>query len=297
MQQQTKAYIQLHICVFLWGFTAILGKLIQVSELSLVWWRLLFTCISLVLIPGTIRQVSTLSGRTLLQLAGIGSIVMLHWILFYGSIKYSNASVGVSCLATISFFSAFIEPLVMRKPFKWYEILLGLMVIPGMYIIFHFTTANYYKGILMGLVSALMSSIFGVLNKLMVDKGTPTQAMTIVELSSGWLLLMLVAPMYCYLIGSSNIVYTLTQSDVVYLLILSILCTTVPFIMALKVLRHLSAFTTALAVNLEPVYGILLAIPLLHENRQLDVGFYIGVLIILVAVFAHPWLKARFEKI
>lgn len=297
MQQQTKAYIQLHICVFLWGFTAILGKLIQVSELSLVWWRLLFTCISLVLIPGTIRQVSTLSGRTLLQLAGIGSIVMLHWILFYGSIKYSNASVGVSCLATISFFSAFIEPLVMRKPFKWYEILLGLMVIPGMYIIFHFTTANYYKGILMGLVSALMSSIFGVLNKLMVDKGTPTQAMTIVELSSGWLLLMLVAPMYSYLIGSSNIVYTLTQSDVVYLLILSILCTTVPFIMALKVLRHLSAFTTALAVNLEPVYGILLAIPLLHENRQLDVGFYIGVLIILVAVFAHPWLKARFEKI
>jgi drug/metabolite transporter (DMT)-like permease len=297
MQQQTKAYIQLHICVFLWGFTAILGKLIQVSELSLVWWRLLFTCISLVLIPGTIRQVSTLSGRALLQLAGIGSIVMLHWILFYGSIKYSNASVGVSCLATISFFSAFIEPLVMRKPFKWYEILLGLMVIPGMYIIFHFTTANYYKGILMGLVSALMSSIFGVLNKLMVDKGTPTQAMTIVELSSGWLLLMLVAPMYSYLIGSSNIVYTLTQSDVVYLLILSILCTTVPFIMALKVLRHLSAFTTALAVNLEPVYGILLAIPLLHENRQLDVGFYIGVLIILVAVFAHPWLKARFEKI
>lgn len=297
MQQQTKAYIQLHICVFLWGFTAILGKLIQVSELSLVWWRLLFTCISLVLIPGTIRQVSTLSGRTLLQLAGIGSIVMLHWILFYGSIKYSNASVGVSCLATISFFSAFIEPLVMRKPFKWYEILLGLMVIPGMYIIFHFTTANYYKGILMGLVSALMSSIFGVLNKLMVDKGTPTQAMTIVELSSGWLLLILVAPMYSYLIGSSNIVYTLTQSDVVYLLILSILCTTVPFIMALKVLRHLSAFTTALAVNLEPVYGILLAIPLLHENRQLDVGFYIGVLIILVAVFAHPWLKARFEKI
>jgi len=153
MKPIRKAYYQLHTAVFLFGFTAILGALIQLNEISIVWWRLLLTCSTLAVFPGLLAGLSKLPRRQLFRLVGIGAIVAAHWVTFYGAIKYANVSIALSCFATTSFFTSILEPILLRKAFRWYELVLGLLVIPGMYIIFSVTDINYLQGIIMGLVS------------------------------------------------------------------------------------------------------------------------------------------------
>jgi drug/metabolite transporter (DMT)-like permease len=285
-----KAYLQLHTSVLLWGFTAILGRLITLKEVPLVWFRVLITCVALICLPGVYKQVKNTPKKEALKLAGIGCLVCIHWVLFYGSIKYSNVSVALACLATTSFIASIIEPIFNRKKIKVYEISLGLLIIPGIIIIVH-VSQLYVKGITMGLLSALFAATFTVLNKMVVDRHDP-KGMTFIELGSGFIFLTIILPLYLYLFPGTNM--NPGSGDWTYLIILGVCCTMLPFVLALHALRHLSAFASTLTVNLEPVYGILLAIPFFNENKDLNGMFYLGTGIILMAVFVHPLLKKRF---
>jgi drug/metabolite transporter (DMT)-like permease len=290
MTDTQKAYFQLHASVFLWGFTAILGKLISISTLPLVWWRMLITSIGLLILLKGFTFLRAFSKKTILRLMGIGVIVSLHWLCFYGSIKYANASVALVCLTTTSLFTSIIEPLILKTRFQKLDFITAIIVIPAMILIVNNLEVNMYFGVLLGILSALGASIFPVLNKKMVSDIEPLQ-MTFIELGSGFLFLTLCLPFFFYF--NENTPFVPTPFDWAYLVFLSIFCTILPYTMSLFALRKLSAFTTVFAVNLEPVYGIFMAWWMLQEDKELNLQFYIGVAVILLTVFVHPFLKKK----
>ncbi|MCB0566894.1 MAG: EamA family transporter [Phaeodactylibacter sp.] len=294
MDNEKRAYLELHIAVFLFGFTAILGDLIQLSALAIVWWRVFITSISLLFLIRGGKALRRLSWQTIVQFMGIGMLVALHWLAFYGAIKLANASITLICMATASFFTSFLEPLIMRQRVRWYEILLGMAIIPGMALIVSSTDPSMNIGILVGLSAALMAALFATLNKKLIGKADE-MSITFLELGSAWLFLSAVLPVY---ISQSEAPVQLLPSriDWFYLIILSLLCTTLAYVLALRSLRYLSAFASNLAVNLEPVYGIALAWFILKDHKELSPGFYWGVLIILAAVFSYPLVRRRFGK-
>ena len=294
MDNIKRAYLELHIAVFLFGFTAILGDLIQLSALVLVWWRVLLTTLSLLFLVRVGKIFRELSRNTILQYMGIGILVAFHWLAFYGAIKLSNASIALICMATTSFFTALIEPLIMRQRVRGYEILLGLLIIPGMALIVSSTAASMNMGILAGLASAFLAALFATFNKRLIGR-TNEMSITFLELGSAWLFLSIVIPIYL-LNRETPLNFLPSGTDWLYLLTLALLCTTLAYVLALRSLRHLSAFASNLTVNLEPVYGIALAWLLLNEDQELDPGFYWGVLIILAAVFSYPLLRRRFGR-
>lgn len=283
---QRKALLILHFCVLIWGFTAILGNLISLQETVLVWYRMGITSFSLLLLPAFWKGIRQISLKNALQVAAIGILVALHWITFYGAIKYSNVSVALTCLATVSFFTAIIEPLFFRQKHNMREILFGLAVIPGLYMVFYFT-GQYITGMVMGVISALLAAIFSVLNKQITSKYDPL-SITFLELFSGFIFIGALLPVYFFFFPETQFVPN--WSDAGYLLILSLVCTTLPFTLSLISLRHVSAFTANLTINLEPVYGILLAILFFQEHEMLSPGFYLGSLLILSVVFLHSFL-------
>ncbi len=298
MDASTKrSYLELHLAVFLWGFTAILGKVITLEEIALVWWRLLFTCVSLLFFKVIWTHVPKYSWKLILRMMGIGIVVATHWVLFFGSIKYSNVSICLVCMATGSFFASLIEPILMRYKHKWYEVFLGLLVIPGMYLVVNFIPSEKVLGVYLGLLSALLAAIFSILNKQVIDENENINplGMTFIELSSGLIFLSIIFPISKQYLGETAFVPA-GFMDIFYLLILALLCTTFGYVLGLRALRHLSAFASTLVVNLEPVYGIILAWLIFQENQEVGQFFYLGVLIILFAVFMHPFMKRRFEK-
>lgn len=292
MDDTRKAYFQLHIAVILFGFTAILGDLIKISAVAVVWWRVLIAWISFLFLVKVGRLIKTLSRKQILVFLGIGVLVAIHWITFFGAVKLSNASVALICFSTTSFFTSILEPMIIKRPFYWHELLLGLMILPGMFLIVNGLDTSYRLGILVGLFSAFVASIFSVLNKKYIKLATPKE-ITAIELFGVWLFITLIAPIiYWY---SPEISWKPTQLDFVYLLILALLCTTLAYVLSMNALKFLSAFATNLAVNLEPVYGILLAIVILKEHKDLDFSFYLGVAIICLAVFSYPYVRKRFQ--
>ncbi|MEN0002562.1 MAG: EamA family transporter [Bacteroidota bacterium] len=289
-----KAYVELHIAVLLFGFTAILGDLIDLSAVTLVWWRVLITSVSLLFLIRVAKLFRTLPRKTILQFMGIGVLVAVHWIAFYGAIKLANASIAVVCMATTSFFTALLEPLIMRQRIKGFELVLGLLVIPGMAMIVNSTSPSMLTGIWVGLLSAFLAALFATLNKRMVGK-SDEMSITFLELGSAWLFISLILPFYFWS-SEETIPFWPSSTDWMYLMVLSLLCTTLAYVLALRSLRHLSAFASNLAINLEPVYGIILAWLILNENEELTGNFYWGVVIILLAVFSYPLLRKRFAK-
>ncbi len=277
---EQRAYLELHLAVFLWGFTAILGDLIQLSALTLVWWRVFLTSLSLVFFVKIGRIVREVGLRRFLLLAGIGVIVALHWVTFYGAIKLANASIALICMATTSLFSSLLEPLIVGRRFVWYELLLGLFILPGIWLIVDGVDAGMNVGIGVGLLSAALVSIFTSLNKKYIGSSNPAR-ITFIELGSATLFL---AP-FLYALGGER--FWPAPLDWVYLLVLALLCTTLTFFLSLRALSKLSAFASNLTVNLEPVYGIFLAYFLLDDAQELNPNFYWGTLLILVAVFGY----------
>lgn len=290
MQAEKRAYLELHIAVFLFGFTAILGDLIQLSALVMVWWRVLITSFSLLFLIRAGKALRQMPRPLLYRFMGIGVIVALHWVAFYGAIKLSNASITLICMATTSFFTSLLEPFVMRQRIRWYEMLLGLVIIPGMALIVNSTEATMNTGILVGLLSAFLAAFFATLNKKYIGQ-TDELTTTFVELGSAWLFLCLVLPVYIWQSATPVQILPLSGMDWFYLVVLSLLCTTLAYVLALRALRHLTAFASNLTVNLEPVYGIALAWLLLNEHEELAPGFYAGVGIILLAVFSYPLIR------
>lgn len=288
MPTTRKALWQIHLCVLLWGFTAILGKLISLPALALVWWRMAMVTCALLLVPRVWRGLRALPRRLLLAYTGIGVLVSLHWLTFYAAIKLSNASVAVSCIALAPVFMALLEPRITGRAFVPRELWLGAAVVPGVALVVGGVPSGMGVGIVVGTLSALLVSVFGAFNKRLVERADPL-TVTCVELGAGVVFLTLLAP----LLGSAGITTLPSPRDAALLLALALACTLLPFVLSLVALRHLSAYSAQLAVNLEPVYAIVLAALLLGEQRELSTTFYFGVAVVLLAVFAYPWLSRR----
>ena len=287
-----KALIQLHIAVFLAGFTGILGKLIELNEGLLVWYRMLITVITLAVILGFQKEIKKLPWIDALKVVGVGGVIALHWVTFYGSIKYSNVSIALVCFSSIGFFTAIFEPLMLKRRFEWRELALGLLCIAGIYLIFNFNP-QYKTGIIIGLISALLAVCFSILNKSFVAR-IPVKTITFYEMGGGWLVLTLLMTFYIKLFPTDYIFPTF--NDWIWLLILAWLCTVWAVMLQLSSLKKLSTFTSNLTYNLEPIYGILLAFILFKENENLSSGFYYGLALILLSVFWQMWRIYRYQK-
>lgn len=286
---ERKALLQIHFCVVLWGFTAILGKLISLQALDLVWWRMLIVALAVLVFPGFWRQLRAMSGRQMWIFAGIGVVVALHWLSFYGAIKLSNASVAATCMAVGPIFMAFVEPWITGRSFDRRELLFGLLALPGVVLVVGGTPSGMRLGIVAGIVSVLLVAVFGSLNKRYVEQGGPL-AVTGLELGAGAAFLTLVALIWS---GDAAAIQMPDARDTTLLLVLALGCTLFPYALSLVALRHINAYSAQLAVSLEPVYAILLAMLLLGEQRELTFSFYLGVSIILLVVFGHALTTRR----
>ncbi|ALO44810.1 DMT family transporter [Pseudohongiella spirulinae] len=300
------AWLQIHLCVILWGFTAILGKLITMQALPLVIWRMGLVAICLLMLPSIWRKLSQLTPRLIVAFSGIGALVAMHWLTFYGAIKLANASVAVTCIATVPVFLSVIEPLLAGRRFQLRELLLGLMVLPGIILVVGGTPENMNNGIVMGIVSALFVALFASLNKRYVLKADAL-TVTALEMAIGCLFLLLLSLLFSIsdisaingIVDEPLAVLRPPQGgDLFWVLTLALACTLLPFALSLVALRQLSAYASALAVNLEPIYAIVLAALLLGEQQELSPGFYLGAGIIIAVVLIYPWLMrpARHDR-
>lgn len=287
-----KALIQLHIAVFLAGFTAILGKLITLNEGLLVWFRLFITVLTLGGILYFRKQLQQIPYKDVLKIFGVGVIVAIHWVTFYGSVKYANVSVALVCFSATGFFTAFFEPLILKRRISAIEVGLGLLAITGIYIIFDFHP-QYKVGIIFGIISAVGSSLFPIYNKKLLLTYSP-KILTLYELGGGLIALTFLVPLY--LIQFPATYYLPTTTDWLWLLVLAWLCTVLSFDLQLNALKKISAFTANLTYNLEPVYGIILAFIFFQENKNLHREFYFGVLLILLAVVLQMFRIAKQQR-
>ena len=289
MNPHRRALIELHACVVLWGFTAILGKLITLTAMQLVWWRMLLVTLALACFPRVWRAIGTLPPRLFGIYAGIGFVVAMHWLAFYGSVKLANASVAATTMALAPVVTALIEPLITGARFERHNLLLGLLVIPGVALVVGGIPGAMHLGFWIGVLSAALAALYNALNKRYLGHHD-AMAVTWVELGAGFLALAAIVP---FAAPDGAAVVLPSVQDGAWLLVLAILCTLIPFAVSLATLRHLSAFTAQLAINLEPVYAIGIAVLFLGEARELDGLFFIGVGIVLAAVFGHGWLQTR----
>jgi len=282
-------YVHLHFIIVLLGFTAILGALISMNATSLVWYRLLFA------IPGlgaflVYRGVSfKISFKQWLHLSFIGLLVALHWITFFHAIKVSNVSVTLGVFASTTLFTSFLEPILQKRKILWLEVLIGVVIILGIYLIFQYET-QYVEGILFSLLSALLNTLFVILNRNISRRWHPT-VISFYELTGGFVAITL----YYLFIEQPDLAsfFVLSGNDLVWLLLLSLLCTSYAFTAIVEIMKELSAYTVVLSINLEPVYGILLAYVIFGESETMSPGFYAGTLIILLSVFSYPFLRRR----
>ena len=287
-----KAFFQLHIAVIFAGFTAILGKLINLNEAILVWYRMLFSAVTLGLILIFRKEFVRLSLLNTIKLFGVGAIIALHWVSFYGSIKYANVSVSVTCLSAIGFFTSFIEPLIMKRRIDFIEVLLGLLAIVGIYLIFNFYP-EYKTGIIFGIISTLLACLFPIFNKTLLKQFTPG-IVTLYEMTGGFIALCFIVPFYLHFFPAEYFIPTAV--DLFWLLILAWICTVFAFILSLNALKYISAFTVNLTYNFEPIYSILLAFIIFKENKFLGPGFYFGFGLILLAIslqMARVWRERK----
>ena len=293
MNPHRRALLELHACVVLWGFTAILGKLITLSAVQLVWWRMLLVTLALACFPRAWRALRGMSARDVAVFAGIGCVIALHWLCFYGSVKLANASVAATTMALAPVAVALSEPWLTGARFERHNLVLAILVIPGVTLVVGGMPSDMHLGFWVGVASAVLAGVFNLLNKRHLGQ-QDAMAVTWIELGAGFLLLTVVLP-FTAPAGGGFVLPSVQDSA--WLLVLAIFCTLIPFVLALRSLRHLSAFTTQLAVNLEPVYAILLAVIFLGEARELGLFFFIGVLIVLAGVFGHGFLLRRSGRI
>ena len=289
MTPHRRALLQLHLCVVAWGVTAVIGKIITLGAMQLVWWRMLLVTLALALLPRVWRALAGMPARLMLTYAGIGCVVAVHWLAFYGSVKLANASVAATTMALAPAVTALIEPWLTGAKFERHNLALGIAVIPGVAMVVGGIPGDMHLGFWVGVASAVLAALFNALNKRYVSHHD-AMAVTGLELGAGFLLVTLITP----LAAPAGELFVLPSiHDGAWLLVLAIFCTLIPFAVALAALRYLSAFTSQLAVNLEPVYAIALAVLFLGEAKELDALFYVGVTIVIAAVFGHGWLVSR----
>jgi drug/metabolite transporter (DMT)-like permease len=287
-----KALLQMHTAVFLWGFTGVLGRAITLDSIWLVWYRLFITIVSLWALYFLIKKIRKISLRSALTISGIGFVLVMHWICFYASIKFANVTIALTCLSTTALLSSLLEPLILKKSFDAFEIVLGMFAVAGILIIYN-THVQFSTGIIIGLLSAILTVLASVLNKRIVDKYEPEQ-ITLYQLSGGFLGLTILLPGLYFLFPVENLIPA--PLDWLWLFILSWVCTIFTFFLYIRCLKRISAFTLNLTLTLEPVYGIVLAFIFYKENKDLSEWFYAGFGLIIFAVLFHTWRLIRPKK-
>ncbi len=292
-----KDFIELHFVIFLWGFTAILGKLISIPAVELVSIRTIITALALGAIIYKRGTPFWMGQKTALQLMGIGFIIAGHWTLFFASARVSSVSISLIGLATTSLWTSLLEPLFTRSRIKPHEILLALLIIFGLYIIFKDETDfNNLLGIGMAVGSALLGSIFTIINSKLAKK-MPATTITCYEMAGAFLATLLFFPFYkVYFAAGGVLNFDVTAMDWLWIMVLSLVCTVYAYTASVRLMQRITAYTLNLTVNLEPVYGILLAFVIFKENKQVSGDFYIGTAIILLSVFIYPVLDAYADR-
>lgn len=277
----------------MWGFTGILGKLIELDALLIVWHRLWIAALALAVYMFWRKKMILPKGKTLIYAILVGLVVALHWITFYTSIQLSTASLGILCLSTTTLHVTWLEPLIMGKKFSWIEFGMGLLVICGIYFVAHDFKGEELKALGIGLLSALCAGIFSVSNGKLAQQ-TETPGLSLTELSTGFIALSL----FFLSQGKWNLqLFAMTTSDFYWLLFLGVLCTSFAFLATIDIVKRLGAFSVSLSINLEPIYTILLAIVLLKEHKLLQSSFYWGAAMILTVVLANGIWKHKQRKI
>jgi drug/metabolite transporter (DMT)-like permease len=284
----TTNLLLLHVIVLVWGLTGILGREITLEPFLLVWWRVLIAVVTIAIISVVVRQQLHAGSRDLIRFAGVGLLTAAHWVCFFASIKYSKISVALVVLSTSAFFVSLIHPLLKREAPKRYEMALGLLVIAGIFLIFKFES-EFTLGIILSLMAAFLAALFSTLNARLVAIYQPTQM-------AFWEMLFAFVGLSVYLIVTGDahrLVDLPSYHDIRLLLLLGVLCTGVAFIVSIRVMRVLSPFTCALAINMEPVYTIVLALLLYGSDEWMSTQFYLGGLVIISTLFLDTWLKQR----
>jgi drug/metabolite transporter (DMT)-like permease len=287
-ENKLKYFLQLHLIVFIWGFTAILGALISIDAIPLVWFRMLLAVFFIFFYFLIKKKRFTIDRKSLLKFLFTGIVIALHWITFFKAIKVSNVSIALVTMSTGAFFTSLIEPLFFRRKIKAIELILGAIVIGGLYIIFNFET-QYYLGIIYALISAFLAALFSVLNGLFVKK-------TDAEIISFYQLFFGVAFVTVFLFFTNSFTldfFKLAPSDWFYLVLLSSVCTAYAFIVSVRIMKHLTPYTVMLTINLEPVYAIVLALFIFGDKEKMNVEFYYGAFIVLFVVLLNGIIKNR----
>ncbi|MCJ7758517.1 MAG: DMT family transporter [Gillisia sp.] len=290
-----KSYLHFHFIVFIWGFTAVLGALITLEAIPLVWYRMLLASGFILVWIKWKNKDLRVSPRKFLVLVIAGIVIALHWLTFFGAIKVSNVSITLALLSTGAFFTSILEPIFYKRKLVGYEVVFGLMVIVGLYIIFKVEN-DHYLGIVLALISAFLSAIFTLINGKLVKQAAPS-VISFYELFTG----VMAISIYLLVItltsdgarGFGSEFFILSATDWVYLLILASICTAYAFIASVAVMKHLSPYTIMLTINLEPVYGIFLAVLVFGNKEQMHPQFYLGAAIILTTVILNGYLKTK----
>lgn len=283
-----KSYLHLHFIVFIWGFTAVLGALITLDALPLVWFRMSIAVL-IILVFVLIKKIPLkVPPKTLAAFVASGLVIALHWLTFFYAIKVSNVSVTLACLSTGAFFASLLEPIFTRTKVVWYEVLFGLIVVSGLYIIFSFE-GNYITGIILALISAFLSALFAVINAGFAKKYSPV-TVSFYELLGGVFFFSL----YLLFTGSFGVAFfTVSANDWLWLFLLGSFCTAYAFIASVHVMKVLTPYTVMLTINMEPIYGIILAVLVFNDKEKMSTAFYIGAAVILSTVILNGIIKSR----
>lgn len=287
------AFIKLHISILLAGFTGLFGKLVTLNEGLLVWYRMLLAAVMLFLILWGSGKLKRVPFREVLKIAGTGLLLGLHWVFFYGSIKAANVSIGVVCFSLVGFFTALLEPLIIRRRLSIKEILFSLVAVCGIVLIFQFDT-RYRTGIIIGVVSSALAALFTITNK-KVGVRHSSSMMLLYEMIGGFLGLTCLLPFYLHFFPVKTILPGMI--NFLYLLLLALVCTIGLYLLQIQVLKQVSAFTVNLSYNLEPVYSIILAMLFFGEAKELNFAFYAGLGLILLSVLLQTWEAIRYKAV
>jgi drug/metabolite transporter (DMT)-like permease len=291
MINKYKNLLLLHLIVFIYGFTGILGALITIPSDNLVWYRMMIGFVGIAVYVFLKKALQSISYKEAGQFLLTGIIIALHWIFFFEAIKVSTVSVTLATLSSATLFTALLEPLFFKRRIIPYEAVFGVIIIIGLYMIFSFEP-EYRQGIIYTLFSSLMASLFTVINgKFAVKYNAPTVALY--EMIGGFLAITI------YFVLTSNLNLSILQvsaNDLFYLLILGIICTAFAFIVSISIMKELTPYTVTMTINLEPVYGIILAFMIFGETERMTNGFYIGTVLILSTIFANGWFKNRARR-
>lgn len=287
-----KSYLILHIAVLLAGFTGVFGKLITLSEIPLVWYRVLLSAIFLFLSLKIFKIEKLKSSKEAFNIGKIGLLITIHWIFFYASIKYSNISIGVVCYCLTSFFTAIFEPLINKTKYKFVQLFLSALTLFGISLIFHFD-ASYQIGIILGVISSAFAALYTIYNERLVQK-YDSQVINYYQMLSGTLGLTALLPFYYYFFPNEQFIPNL--KDTFYLILLALFCTAGLYVLFAESLKKLSAFTVNLSFNLEPIYAIIIAFLFFDEGREVNISFYFGLAFVIISVILQSIISRKKKK-